>query len=137
MKQVIQARAGPEGVITSPENLTASWADLGSEKMVPGFKTAALWLNVDINDSNNVRIRCLAKRALATGLEYALPINTVGASSVAVEDEFFELNVDADQQIIIKVDLDNVVPVIQWQVMAGTLGASAGQIESAWMTLGG
>lgn len=137
MQQVIQTRAGPEGVITSPQNLTASWADLGSEKIVPGFKTAALWLDVDINDSSNVRIRCLAKRAPATGLEYVLPINTVGASSVAVEDEYFELNVDADQQIIVKVTLDNVIPVIQWQVIAGTLGASAGQIETAYMTLGG
>lgn len=127
--------AGPQALISAAQNLTGAWADLGSEVKTSGFQHLGLWLNVDINDSSDVRVRVLAKHTEAHADEFSLPIKTVGASSVAIEDEYFELTDDADQKILIGVDLDGIVPVIQIQVMAGTLGATAGQIDGALVTM--
>jgi hypothetical protein len=127
--------AGPQALISAAQDLTGAWADLGSEIKTSGFQHLGLWLNVDVNGSSDIRARILAKHAEAHADEFSLPIKTVGTSSVAIEDEYFELTDDVDQKILIGVDLDGIVPVVQIQVMAGTLGAPAGQIDAALVTM--
>jgi hypothetical protein len=126
--------AGPFELISSAQNLTAVWADLGSELAVAGAKSLGLWMNLDINDSSDVRVRLLAKHTGAGTEEHVLPIKVVSASSIALEDEYFEFTDDADQSMILFWDLEGLVPYVQFQVIAGTLGAGAGQVDTALVT---
>jgi len=127
---------GPKELVApaSPQTITGAWADLGAELHVAGAGAAGLWANLDINGSTDVRLRLLAKRTSAGADEYVPPIRTVGASVVAVEDEYIEFTNDVDQKMLISWNMDGLIPYIQFQVMAGTLGAPAGIILSAYVT---
>jgi len=126
----------PEAGNATAQNVTSNWADLGSEIRTEGYSKLGLYLNVDINDSANIRIRALAKRESAGTDEYCLPIETVSSSDVKIEDEYMEFNVDADQKVILSVQLDRLIPWVQIQVQAGTVGQTAGQIDSFYYSLG-
>lgn len=64
--------------------------------------------------------------------EYFLPIRSVGASDVKVEEEYLELNVDADQNLVLEVDTNGIIPYLQFQVKDAADGT--GQIDSAYLT---
>jgi len=127
---------GPETLVAAaaPQALTANWVDLGNEQYVAGARRAGLWLTLDINDSTDARVRCLAKHENAGAEEYTLSIRTVGASDVKLEPEYFEFNVDEDRLMLLSVELDGLVPYVQFQVQAGVVGATAGQIDAAYLT---
>lgn len=125
---------GPQTIVSSAQNITAAWVDLGPELGVSGWESIGLWVDIDINDAQNVRLRALAKHTSGGDNEYSLPIKTVGTSDVKVEDEYLELNADADQKLLLGVVLGGLVPFVQFQVVAGTAGASAGQVETAVVT---
>ena len=120
MRQTYDAKVG--SLLSAAQDVTASWVDLGSEVETWGSQTITLWVNVDINSSNNIRVRALAKHTSAGTDEYVFPIETAGTSDVDVEDHYFEFNVDADQKMILNWNLNGTVPYIQFQVQAGTVG---------------
>lgn len=118
----------------SPQNLTTSWVDLGAELDVEGARHIGLYVNLDINDSVNARVRLLVKHTSASTDEYVLPIRSIGTSDVKVEDEYTEFNVDADQKVFLSWDLDGLTCFVQFQVQTETVGSTAGQIDSAYVT---
>jgi hypothetical protein len=120
-----------QDLISSAQTLTGSWAALGDVVDVRDSSDVALYLKVVIGDSQNVRIRALAKRTESDSEAFSLPIKTTSASVVAVEAEYFELNVDSNQSIVIPFNSADVLNFIQFQVMAGTAGASPGNIAKA------
>lgn len=123
-------------MIAAAQNFTAGWVDLGFEIDCRSYTTLAIWLELDINLSNNARIRALAKHTAGGTNEYVLPIKTVSATDIKVDAEYTEFNTDADQSMVLSVELLNVVPSIQFQIQAGTVGGTAAQIDSAFVTLG-
>jgi len=125
--------SAPQQLISSAQNVGTAWADLGSEYQLGGAKSCAVYLNVDINLSVNARIRFLAKHASAHADEFVMPIKTISSSTVAIEDEYLEFTDDADQKVILGVELDGCVMYGQWQVQVGTVGGTAAQIDDAWM----
>ena len=128
---------GPaQALIAAAQDLTANWVDLGDELHVQGAANIALWVELDINDSVNARVRMLAKWESGGANEYVLPIYSTAADLVHVEAEYVEFNDDVDQSMILSWELDGVVPYVQFQVQAGTVGATAGQIDSAYVTTG-
>ena len=126
----------PTAIKETAQNLTTSWVDIGSEIDVSRYRYLRLWVNLDINDSNNARIRVLHKRAAAGTDEYNEVIQTASASDYKIEDHYFEFNADADQKAAIDIDLKNLAKVIQVQVQCSVVGASAGQIDSIYYSLG-
>lgn len=124
---------GPLALIAAAQDLTANWADLGAELDVEGVRTIALFLTLDINDSTNARVRLVALHA-SGGTEHVLAIRTVGSSAVTVEDEYIEFNDDADQSVVLPFEIYAVCPLVKFQVQAGAVGASAGQIDAASVT---
>ena len=127
---------GPEELVAaaSPQDLTAVWVDLGSELYVAGAQYIGLWVVLDINSSNNARVRLLAKTESAGTDEYLLPIETAGASDIKVEDEYLEFNADADQKVLLSWRLNGLVAYVQFQVQVSAVGGTAGQIDSAYAT---
>ena len=95
-----------------------------------------MWLTIDINGAQNVRVRALAKHTSAGSEEYKLPIRTVSASDVKVEDEYIEFNDDVDQLMLLGFDTDNIIPYVQLQVMAAYSGSPGGEIDKAYITKG-
>ena len=93
-----------------------------------------VWLNIDINDSQNVRLRAVGKLAKNATLEYVFPIKVVTSSKVNVQDEFTEFTDDADQSVLVEILTNGLVPIVQLQVEAGTAGATPGQIDNADIT---
>jgi hypothetical protein len=127
---------GPVSLITTAQALSTTWIDLGPEIDTERYDHIGLFVSLTISDSTNARVRALGKHTAGGAGEYVFPISTVGASVVEVEDQFIEFNDDTDQNMILSWDLDNLVPVVQFQVQASAVGTTAGQIESALMTRG-
>lgn len=131
---------GPEDIlyagVGSPQALTNAWVNLGPRVFVQGAQAIGLWLTLDINLSNNARVRPLIAHTVGGAL-HTLPIKTVGASAVLLEPEYDEFNVDADRLMAISWDLDGVVAEVQFQVMVAVVGGTAGEIDAAWVTTSG
>jgi hypothetical protein len=123
-------------LISAAQFLTGTWVHLGSEIDTRGKDTLGVWINLEINDTLNARMRALAKYESGGTDEYFLPIRTISAADVKVEDEYVEFNNDIDQEMLLSWSLDNIIPFVQLQVMAGTVGANAGRIVSAYRTMG-
>jgi hypothetical protein len=121
-------------IITSPQTVTNAWADLGSELDMTSWKRMGIWLDVTINNSNNVRVRALAKRLANGALEYPIMIKTISATDVKLQPGYYELDSDSNQQAYFEVETNGLIPVIQWQVEAGTVGVAGATINSAFAT---
>lgn len=119
---------------TEAQSFTGGWVDYGSELSVDGAQTIAVWVDIDVNDTNNACIRLLAKHTQGGADEYVLPIKIETATVVNVEDEYFELITDEDAKRIINFTLDKIVPYVQFQIKAETPGATPGQILSSKYT---
>ena len=122
-------------LITAPQDLTASWVDLGGEIDVRAIETLDLWLNVDINGSSDIRVRLLAKHTAAHADEFTWPFVTASTANVTIAPEYTELDSDLDQILLLSSTLFGVMDKAQIQVQAGTLGAPAGQVDAARITL--
>lgn len=120
---------GPVAIISSAQNITTSWANLGSEMSLQGVTDIALYLTIDINAGANVRVRLLALHT-SGGTGHVLPIPTTSASDVKVEDHYVEFNDDADQNIVVAWEPGGLVPFGQFQVIATDAGSTA-QIDAA------
>jgi hypothetical protein len=127
-------------LLVSPQSVTASWVDLGAEINTNYYNMLGAFVKLDINSSQNVRIRALAKHAPAGTDEYVTPIDVITSSGSNewdnVTDHYFEFGADVDQNVLLKVELDCLIPVIQLQVMAETVGATAGQITGCYIVKG-
>ena len=121
-------------IITSPQTCTTSWVDLGDEIDVSQYRRTGIWLDVDINDSANVRVRALAKLAPNAVLEYTPVIKTISATDIGIIGGYYELTSDTDQQVYFELETNGLIPVIQWQVQIGTDGGVNAIILSAQAT---
>lgn len=125
---------GPEALIAAAQNFTAAWVDLGGEIPTAGVTHLGLWLNLDVNDSLNMRIRALRKHTIAHADEFPGQVRVLSSSDIKTQPEYIEIDTDADQCYLVSFPLDGVVPFVQIQIMAGTVGGTAGQVDSAYTT---
>lgn len=121
---------GPREILSAGTALGTAWADIGSALIVGGAHFVSAWVDVTINSSNDVRFR-LVGLTESGGSAYTLPIQTAGAGAVSVEDEYYELNVDADQKMVLTWELSGAVPFVKFQAQVGTAGGTAAQLDSA------
>jgi hypothetical protein len=124
-----------EVVIDTPQTLTTSWADVGSEIACQGYNVLRFWFTVDINNSNDLQFKAISKHT-AAGSEYNSAIKTVGASDIKIEPEYFEFNVDQDDFVMVEIEIGNATPYVQLQAKVGTLGATAADLEAVYVTKG-
>lgn len=117
-------------LITSPQTVTGSFVDIGDEIRTNQIEGFMAFIELNINDSLNVRIRALAKHASGATSEYVLPIKTISTNQVNLEDEFFEFAEDIDQNMAIELTTNWTIPFVQLQVSAGTVGASPATLDA-------
>ncbi|MCK5019702.1 MAG: hypothetical protein KAS32_21770 [Candidatus Peribacteraceae bacterium] len=128
-------------LITSAQDVTTSWVDLGSEVSTFGYNSLGIWVVIDINDSSDIRLRAVAKHESAGSDEYPLSIETVGSAGnvIRVLQHYWEFDVDSDRKNILTISIDGIVPYVQLQVqarVAGTTPLIPGQIDSIHYTRG-
>jgi len=131
----------PVALLGAAQNVTAAWADLGPEIATMGYSFLVVWLDLTIHDSQNVRIRALAKHTSAHADEFPLPIKAVDVSGptyfTTVQPDYTEIGLDADQKVPPLIfPLYNCIPYVQIRVMAEVAGATPGCINTAYATYG-
>jgi len=126
------------GVVTlksTAQAMTASAADLGEEIDVRDVKILNVYLDIDINSSNNVRISFLGKLAADATPEYQITSLGTPSSGVSNIDSWYgEVTTDADQKIIVPIVLNKAYSVLQLQAWVGTAGVTPADIESVYLT---
>ncbi len=122
--------------LATVQTLTGAWVNLGGEINLEYVKTLGLWIKLNINDSVNVRVRALAKYEEFGDDPFTMPIKAVSTIKVVVRPEYIEFGEDSDQCMLLQIDTARIVPLVQIQVMAETVGASAGIITYAKISSG-
>lgn len=124
-------------IVSTPQDMTGSWADLGAEIHLDGFETLTVWAKITINDSTDVRFRGLCKQTKTADDEYEFVVQGIPQGSlVTLSPVYYEVTSDVDQNLVISVPLGGAIPVIQFQVKVGTVGATAGTIDRIDYSLG-
>ena len=127
----------PLDTLADTTTFGAAWADLGGEIDCRGMTQVGIWLTLDINTDADLRLRALAKHTSGGSQEYYFTIGTTGTSNIAVEDEYIEFTNDADQLVFLQWDTNNIVPYIQFQIMAGTPGGGVhADVDASYVTYG-
>jgi hypothetical protein len=119
------------------QDFTAGWVDLSTEIAMFGYNTAKFYLDFDINDSTDLQFRVVEKDESGGVTEFKATIESPTASSVPFEPGYWELNVDADDQMTLMYKGKGNAPFIQAQIKAGTLGAGTdAQLDGAGVIRG-
>ena len=116
-------------LLSSPQTVTASWADIGSEITTDGYEDIGLWIKVTINNSQDVELRTQAKHESGGSDEYEMMTETITAGLETEDPIVYELNRDQDQDVYFHVPLRGEIPYLQVQVKAGTVGATGATID--------
>jgi hypothetical protein len=109
--------------LMSNKPVSGTFEDLGAVINTAGSDSVGLFLKMTIGTDSNFRIRAVGKLESTSADDYMLPIRTVSSSDIKIEAEYSELNVDSDQNIILEVLTDQLLPFVQFQVCVGTVGA--------------
>ncbi len=119
---------GPKPLITSAQALTNAWVDLGSPVPVARASFVALYITLDRGNAADMQVRMLTQHT-AGGTEHVLPIRTVSASVVAIQDEYLDFTDDLDVSMMLSWTLNGLAHFVQFQVMAVTPGT--GEVDAA------
>lgn len=109
------------------QEFTAVWVNYGPEICTDGLFCLSAWLDLQKNNSEDMRIRALAKHTKG-GDGYVFPIKNTTSSVVSIDDEYFEFTTDEDEKRVISFAVDCVIPYVQFQIQAGVVGGSPGKI---------
>lgn len=118
-------------LISTPQTLTNSWADLGAVIDMGNFNGLSLFFALDINNSENLQIRAVYKRSLNDQEDYLPTTQALDSGTVVLNPKVLELGVDTDGNYSVKIPTNNTTPYIQLQVQVLTVGGTAGEILSA------
>ena len=129
------SQTSPVLISTSVEASTASWVDWGSEIDTRGYHDMSVYAPVTISSSTNLQFRALAKTVSAGTNEYVMPLTTTLSSAVTVEESYYELNNDADQNIMLPFKLNGTIPYIQLQVKSGAATGTLATVSTAYYVL--
>jgi hypothetical protein len=103
--------------IVTEQDLTASYADYGPEIDMRGFNVLGIFLIADVNDSENVNLKALVKHTFDHVDEYDIVATPIALWTTGASDfkRYYEINIGA-------------APIVQLQAIAGTVGATAGDL---------
>ena len=127
---VIKYMAQNKGVIIdTPQTITETWADVGSEIPTNNFSFFTSYIDLDVNDSENVQLRYRAVFEEG-GDDYIIPLKTIKRITVKLDDFSYEVNSDTDQKFVLEEEIDDTVSFIKLQVRALTAGTTPGRLVS-------
>lgn len=104
--------------LVTAQDLTDTQDDLGSVIDMRGYKTLGIFIDKDVNDSENVDLEVLGKHTSDGTYTYeidGISTKSLWTTSASDGNSYYEFDVGA-------------VPFIQLQAIAGTVGATAGDL---------
>ena len=104
--------------IVTAQDLTASYADFGAEIDMRGYTKLGVYIIKDVNDSENVSLQLLAKHTSDGADEY----ERFGVAAT----ELWTTS-PSDGKVYVEFDVAGI-PFVQLQAIAGTVGATAGDL---------
>jgi len=131
----------PVNLISSAQNLTGPFTDVGGEIDARSYNAGAFFVNVDINGATDVAFKLLAKHESGGSEEYPIDPGfwSLRDSTTTSTGGYKILSTDADSLYHIPFVVDNEAPFLQLQVgapvTAGTAG-NLGQLDTVVYTLG-
>lgn len=120
-------------LITEAQELTNDWVILGGRVDVKNVLSITLYVDVDPNDSTDIQIRPIAYKTQSGNNAdfYTLGIETGDTDgTVEVLPEVFDVPAGGGK-LTIPVYNSFGIPYLGFQVKAGTVGATAGEILTA------
>lgn len=113
------------GLSTFPIALTSTYQDIPQERVinVKGACTAGFWIRV--SGGNSVKLRVQATYEEIPQNYYNLPIQLVGAASVGMQPQMFELTLSGDYNFVFSVPIYGLIKYIKLQVKGN------GQLDDA------
>lgn len=104
-------------VLVTAEDLTSSYADLGSEIEKEGYTKIGIWVKADVNDSENVTMKVVGLYETG-GDEYeidGISVKTLWSTGATDFNKYYEFETGA-------------IPIVKIQAVAGTVGSTAGTL---------
>lgn len=113
-------------------SLTATFNDIGDAIGVQGWDSLALYVKVDINSSQNARLKFLAKTEVDDTDLFLMDHNRMKCpyATIPATEDYIELDSDADQLVEVVIPDLYGIAAVQVQVSAGTVGETAGAITA-------
>lgn len=124
-----------ESLLSVAQKFTSSFQDLGPEIDCSGYSNIGLWLKNTPQSSSGLLYKALAKHTYGGTEEYDLPIQIVSSNKIDITPEVNQLN-NGNSLYVLKVQTDNIVPYIQFQVAATVTGSLVGTVDTAYVTKG-
>lgn len=127
------SRQGSE-LISSAQLFTNSWVAVGEAIHVLESDLITFWLKMTANNSLNMQFKIVLMMEVA-GDEYSVPIYSTDPSKVRYRPQYYELDMDGvDTNIVERWDVSEA-QFVKLYIKAGTVGATAGQVESVYYDL--
>jgi hypothetical protein len=110
--------------------VTAAFMPLGTEIRVEGTQYLAIYATVDINSSQNMRLKATA-RLESGGTDYVIDHSQIlySRDAVATDKSYIEIANDEDQYLMWLIPVYGYSHIQLW-LSAETVGATAGQIDA-------
>lgn len=126
-------------MITTAQNVTGSYADIGNVPGAPYINamdcdSITLWIKLAINNSTGIKIRMLGVEKETDTDLYRPVTKDVSAGSVAIQPAEIAITSNSDQNIMITFPILDEIPFVKFQVMAGVVGVSPGQLVACGVT---
>jgi hypothetical protein len=117
------------GITIESGEATAAFMPLGAEIRVEGTQYLAIYATVDINSSNDIRLKATA-RLESGGTDYVIDHSQIlySRDSVATDKSYIKVANDEDQYLMWLIPVYGYAYIQLW-LSAGTVGETAGQID--------
>jgi hypothetical protein len=121
--------ATPFAVTIHTGEVTTTFLPLGEEIRVEGTEYLAIYGKVDINSTNNMRLKATA-RLESGGTDYVIDHSQIKYSrdAVAADKSYIEIANDEDQYFMWLIPIYGYSHIQLW-ISAGTVGATAGEMD--------
>lgn len=121
--------ATPLDITIDTGEVTAAFMPLGTEIRVEGTQYLAIYATVDINSSQNMRLKATA-RLKSGGTDYVIDHSQIlySRDSVAADKSYIEIANDEDQYLMWLIPVYGYSHIQLW-LSAGTVGATAGEMD--------
>lgn len=129
---MIYLKDSPTSLISSAVAIGSAYTIIGETINTKNIDKLALWVKVTAGSSTDITFKAIGKLSLDDTNEYIFPIKTVSASAISVQPEVFALEVDANTNLVYEIDLNGVVPFLEFKVKDGN--DSTGTVDLASIT---
>lgn len=122
-----------KNLIKSQVVLSNTYVDFGSRINTKGIDNIALWLKGVLNDSDLVRMRVKCYKS-HNGIDpYYTQVQMIGQDTVGLSEESYEIS-SANINLVLPLGISTLAPYIQIEAKVDTAGATAAQIDEAFVS---